>query len=139
CSRPRSRVSAGIVDGRLVVEGHQIGTRKAFDDMKLVGMWITIAIDPGSFIESHHVDHKSIALPMTNRMAGPRRGQLISLGMRTPVHIDIAPDVCAAFIDDQDSFFFRKLNELKRKGRCHGTRSARWKAKSFGIVSGEGS
>src|SRR5207253_6481866 len=71
CNRPRLRVSAGIVDGRLVVERHQIGTRKAFDHMKLFRMWITVAIDPGSFIESHHVDHKSIALPMTDRMAGP--------------------------------------------------------------------
>src|SRR5439155_215010 len=98
--------------------------RKSLDDVKLIGVWITITINPGSFVEAHDVDDKSVALPVADRMASPGWSQLVSFGMRPPIHIDVAPDVSPTFIDDENTLLLRELNELERKWRCHRARSA---------------
>src|SRR5689334_6679659 len=54
--------------------------------------------------------------------------------MRTAVHEDLAPDVGTAFVDHEDAFLLRQLNELRGKGRAHRSRSAGRKAQTFGIV-----
>src|SRR6266571_137895 len=95
-------------------------------------MRITIAIDPGSFVESHHVDHESVTFPVSEGMACPGRIELVSFRMRPSIHIDVAPDVCAAFVYDQNALLLRQLNELEGKRCCHRPRPARWKAESFG-------
>src|SRR5262245_56065286 len=54
--------------------------------------------------------------------------------MWTSVHEDLAPNVGAAFIDDEDTFLFRQLNDLCRKWSRHRAGPAGWKAKALGIV-----
>src|SRR2546426_10665701 len=82
-------------------------------------MRITIAIDPGSFVESHHVDHESVTFPVSEGMACPGRIELVSFRMRPSIHIDVAPDVCAAFVYDQNALLLRQLNGMEWKRRCH--------------------
>src|SRR5437867_818133 len=96
-------------------------------------MRITIAIDPRSFIESHDVDHKGVTFPVPC----PGWSELVSFRVRPSIHVDVAPDVCAAFVYDQNALLLRQLNELERKRCSHRPRPTRWKAVSFGIVFGQ--
>src|SRR5262245_45443690 len=104
--------------------------------MELIGVWITITVDPGSFIEAHDVDHKAVTVPVPDRMASPGWSQLISLRMRPPIHIDVAPDVCATFVNDENTLLLRQLNELEWKWRCHRAGSAGRETVSFRIIFG---
>ena len=62
------------------------------------------------------------------------RVELVSLGMRPPVHVDLAPDVRGAFEDHDDPLLLRKLDDLHRIRRRHQARTAGRETVAFGIV-----
>src|SRR2546425_25739 len=56
--------------------------------------------------------------------------------MRTPVHVDLAPDVGSALEGDPDALGFGALNELHWIRSRKQPWSAGWKTIAFGIVFG---
>src|SRR5262249_49269331 len=66
---PRGRVSPRIIDRNLILQRASIGARKAFDQMKAIGMRQAIAAYPELFIEADSVHYQCVALPMPKRIA----------------------------------------------------------------------
>src|SRR5216683_4600655 len=64
------------------------------------------------------------------------RVELVSLGMRPPVHVDLAPDMRGAFEDHDNPLLLRKLDDLHWIRRRHQARTARRETITFGIVLG---
>src|ERR1041385_8139931 len=56
--------------------------------------------------------------------------------MRTPVHVDLAPDVRRAFEDHEDAFVLRLLDDFHRIWRGHQPRPARRQTEALGVVLG---
>jgi hypothetical protein len=61
-------------------------------------------------------DDERVLLPVTDRMAKPRRVHHVSLGMLPAVHVDDPPDVRAAFVDHHDALLLWHLQNLHRNG-----------------------
>src|SRR5437868_469347 len=56
--------------------------------------------------------------------------------VRASIHIDLAPDMRPAFINDEDTLFRGKLDDLCRVRRRKHARAARRSAHAFRIVFG---
>src|SRR5262245_42367142 len=93
-------------------------------------------VHPRLFVEAHDIDNKRVAFPMTHRVTEVSRVELVALGMRPAVHVDLAPDMRGALEDHDDALLLGKLDDLHRIRRRHHAWSAGRKAVAFGIVLG---
>src|SRR5436190_17739904 len=64
------------------------------------------------------------------------RVQRVARRMRTPVHVDLAPDMRRAFEDHDHALLLGQLDDLGRIGRGHHARTTRRQTIAFGIVLG---
>src|SRR5215471_15472798 len=68
-SGPRRGIGAGIVDGYLVLQRVEVGSREALDEVQLLGVGRALAIHPELRVEAHRVDDERVALPAADRMS----------------------------------------------------------------------
>src|SRR4029079_13636069 len=80
------------------------------------------------------VDDQRVAFPAADRVPDVCLAVYgIARGVRTPIHIDLTPDVSAALVDDHDAILLRQLDHFHWKRSSHQARSTRRKTISFGI------
>ena len=92
-----------------------VRTREPFGDMHLVRVGVSVVIEPRPFVEAHHIDNEGIVFPITNGIAEPGLPlDRFALQMRTPIHVDLAPNVRSTFKVHEDPLLFGELNNLHR-------------------------
>src|SRR3954462_8287982 len=103
---PRAREHLRILDGGFIQNDIGTARRVALHYMQGVAMEISGSVEPGLIVQTSHVDHQCVALPVSNRPTHPAidRG-----GTRFP-HVDGA-NGARVLIRYQDGF--RRLNYLE--------------------------
>src|SRR6478672_4828952 len=98
--RPRLRERLRVFDDVLDLQVAEIGARDALDYLHVGRVRDTRLVEPGDVVLSDRLHDERVALPVTDRVAEPRgdRARVVS----PPVEEDLAPDVRAAFVDDDD-------------------------------------
>src|SRR5262249_28000810 len=135
CNSPRPGVRARIVDDGFVVKRLFADACEFFDNVEKVCVRMSPEVEPGSFVETNTVDDERVSLPTTDRVAHPTLAiDRIVWRVRAAIHKNLAPDVRAAFIDDENAFLFRHLKDLRRERRSHRARAAGRKTEALGVV-----
>src|SRR5262245_37330069 len=133
--RPRPRIRPRVINRCLVVQALFRRPGDSFYDVEKIRVRMSPKVEPRSFIETDGIYDEGIAFPTPGGVAQPSFAiDGVVRGMGTSVHKYFTPDMCAAFVDDEDTFLFGQLNDLRRERSTHRSRTARRKTKHFGIV-----
>src|SRR4029077_3662712 len=89
-------IGAWVVDGYVEIHMPEIHAPVAFGHMQFLSVRMRGVVKPSLFIESYRVHHQRVSIPLSDRIAEPRRVHV--LRMATAVHEDLPVAVHVAFV-----------------------------------------
>src|SRR5215813_13606323 len=111
---PRARIRSRVINRCFVVEPLFRRPRDFFHDMEKIRVRMSPEIEPRSFIETDGINDERIAFPSADGVAHPCLAiDGVVWGMGASVHKNFTPDMRAALVDDEDTFLFGQLNNLR--------------------------
>ncbi len=109
--RPWFRKDLGIIESDLIGTGHRVRVLNAFDHMERVAVIADCRVRRSverPLAEADGIDHKSVSLPMSNRVAHPQGTEICIV--RAAVRKNLMAD--GVVFEKQDHFAGR-LNNLR--------------------------
>src|SRR6185503_661188 len=70
---------ARIVDRHDALQGVVVGPREALDEVQFLRVWRSCAVEPEPVVEADGIDDEGRTLPVTDRVAEPRRRRIVGM------------------------------------------------------------
>lgn len=106
----RAFIGHGIFQDKAVLQVVPVQAGEIFDHVGLLGMRQAAALEPEFGVVTHGIDHEGVSLPPANVVAVVVMFKIRRV--RTTIHVDLAPGVGAADIEDEDALQRRNIDDF---------------------------